>query len=639
MTRGLFIQFLTAMTSTFPPEHQEAAKFLQSIKPFNALTNEQLLYCASRLVTTYHRVALGNDEQEPILDYQNPSLFVVRAGIFDVRTEDGELVDRVAEGGFFGFISLLTGKNTGHRLHVFEDGLLHRLDETSFKHLRNQSTEFDHFFNQAFEQRLRVGLRHRAENTALATPVSQLMSKRLISALPTVSIQQAAQLMSDHNIASLAITDEHGQLVGIFTDKDCRQRVLASGTNANEAIESVMTPRPISIDQNAMVHEATIQMIRHQIKHLPVTKQGKPVSMVTLSDLIRLQRSDPVLIINDIHRASSIDELKTISAQIPELLLQLIKQDVRADDLGRILTSVTGALTRHLIKLARQELGTEPVPFVWLAFGSQGRQDQSAKSDQDNALLLDNAATERHDDYFKALAEFVNKGLDACGYVYCPGDIMAQNSRWRMNLKDWATTFHSWITQPSEKALMHTSIFFDMRPIYTSDGADGLFDELQNQVLSWAQDNRIFLALLTTNALGLRPPLGFLKQLVVETSGEQKDTFDIKKHGVMPITDIARIHSLAGGIKAVNTRERLLALIDKSLLSQTDGKNLLDALEFICHQRLLHQGEQLRRSQAADNHLNPNDFSQLATQQLKDAFKVVRDAQRGLKLAYQGGLI
>ena len=176
--------------------------------------------------------------------------------------------------------------------------------------------------------------------------------------------------------------------------------------------------------------------------------------MITLSDLIRLQRADPVLIISEIHRAASEAELSEISRKIPELLLQLINLDVRADDLGRILTSVTGALTRRLIELAQKELGPEPVPFVWMAFGSQGRQDQSAKSDQDNGLLLSDSVTDEHQAYFEQLARFVNHGLDACGYVYCPGDIMAQNPQWRMPLAGWLKVFDDWITQPSSKALM-----------------------------------------------------------------------------------------------------------------------------------------------------------------------------------------
>jgi len=401
----------------------------------------------------------------------------------------------------------------------------------------------------------------------------------------------------------------------------------------------VMTTSPKTIDQDAMVHEATLMMIRHQIKHLPVTAnfgadKDKPISMVTLSDLIRLQRSDPVLIINEMHRAESVEALQEASNKIPELLLHLIKLDIRADDLGRILTSVTSSLTRRLITLAQAKLGPEPVPFVWLAFGSQGRQDQSAKSDQDNGLLIDDAMLPEHDAYFEALAKFVNYGLDACGYVYCPGEVMAQNKQWRMSLSGWQSVFRKWITEPSTKALMYASIFFDLRPIYISEGGESFCEQLQQPILALAQEQQIFLSQLTQNALELTPPLGFFKQLIVNSNGEHKDTLDIKKRGMMPVTDIVRIHALANGVAVANTRDRLQHLADINALHEKDIRNLLDAHEYIAHQRLLNQGEQLKRSQQPDNFLRPSSFSPLTIRHLKDAFKVVRDAQSGLRQRY-----
>ena len=616
-----------------PPELQEIIDFLSDVRPFDQLPSDVLIDSARKMKTTYHRA----NSKEQILDYENPTLFIVRAGTFDVRDADGSLIDRVGVGGFFGFLSLLTGDSKGHTLHVYEDGLLHRLDQQAFRELRAQSAEFDLFFNQAFEKRLRVGQSRRNENSAWATRIAEIMSPRLVSVSPDTSIYEAAQKMTSENVASLLVMDGD-KLVGVFTDKDCRKRVIAKQIDVNAPISDVMTKQPITIDHASMVHEASITMSRHQIKHLPVVRDNQVISMVTLSDLIRLQRADPVLIIDQIHKSNDVNNLKTITAQIPELLLYLIKMDVRADDLGRILTSVTSALTRRLITLAQDQLGPEPVPFVWLAFGSQGRQDQSAKSDQDNGLLLDDRASLEHEPYFEALAKFVNHGLDACGYVYCPGDVMAQNKKWRMPLHEWQATFKNWILEPTTHALMHTSIFFDLRDIYTSEGGESLLSELQSTILPAARGNSIFLSMLTQNAIELTPPLGFFKQLVVDSSGEHKDTLDIKKRGMMPITDIARIHALAHGVSAVNTRDRLNALVSMNAINERDGKNLLDAHEYIAHQRLLHQGEQLKRSQTPDNHLRPDDFSALTVRHLKDAFRVVRDAQSGLKQTYTAGL-
>lgn len=613
-----------------PPELQEVVHFLKKIRPFSHLSDQSLFMASRSVKTTYHRA--GGPEQ--ILDYENPTLFIVRAGAFDVRNADGDLLDRVIEGGFFGFVSLLTGDAKGHTLHVYEDGLLLRLNQSTFVELRNQSEDFDKYFVKAFEQRLRVGLRRRNENTAWATKVADIMAPTLYSVGRKDSILNTTKLMSKHNVASMVVVEDDGCLAGIFTDKDCRARVIAAERSSQDSIESVMTVRPKTIVKETMVHEATLMMIRHQIKHLPVLEHGKPVSMVTLSDLIRLQRSDPVLIINEMHRANSVAELQDASSKIPELLLHLIKLDIRADDLGRILTSVTSSLTRRLITLAQATLGSEPVPFVWLAFGSQGRQDQSAKSDQDNGLLIDNRVQPEHDAYFEALAKFVNHGLDACGYEYCPGDIMAQNPRWRMSLSGWQNVFHHWISSPANDALLNASIFFDLRPIYISDGGDDLCAELQAPIMKHAQANQIFLSRMTENALELSPPLGFFKQLIVNSNGEHKDTLDIKKRGMMPVTDIVRIHALAHGIRAANTRERLEQLSDQKALNEKDIHNLLDAHEYIAHQRLLNQGEQLKLSQAPDNYLRPSSFSALTIRHLKDAFKVVRDAQSGMRQRY-----
>ncbi len=618
------------------PELAAIVDFLADIKPFNVLEQTDLHWAAEQIEISYHRK--GSDET--ILDLENPSLFIVRAGAFDVNNSEGELLDRVVEGGFFGFVSLLTGSSGGNTVKVHEDGLLYQIDKKAFKRLRERCDEIDQFFNNAFEQRLRVGLRARADNQALAARIGDIMTPKFESVGMNASIEETAKRMAELNIASIGVTDQDGKLGGIFTDKDCRARVIAKGVSYAEPINQVMTKDPITVDENQFVHEANYLMARYQIKHLPVTTQnGEVAGMVTLSDLIRLQRSDPVLIIGEIHRAKTVEGVIDASHKIPDLLRQMIKMDLRADDLGRILTSVTGALTRQLIDLAQQQLGPEPIPFVWLAFGSQGRQDQSAKSDQDNGLLLSNDYQPEHAPYFAALAKIVNDGLDACGYVYCPGDVMASNPQWCQPLAGWQSAFSNWITQPSTKALMHASIFFDLRPIHHSDGAEGLFDALQTNILQHAAENTIFLQMMTSNALDLTPPIGFFKQLVIDHSGEHRNTFDVKLRGMMPITDIARIHSLANGVTAVNTRERIKALAEIKALSPHDAENLLDAHEYIAHQRLLHQGEQLSRGEDADNHLNPEQFSALTIRHLKDAFKVVRDAQQGLKMRYGHGLL
>ncbi|MGH1543470.1 MAG: DUF294 nucleotidyltransferase-like domain-containing protein, partial [Arenicella sp.] len=496
---------------------------------------------------------------------------------------------------------------------------------------------FSLFFDRKYSKRLQNALQHRQENSLYSQQVQQLMSKTLVTIDPMASVFDAARLMSEHSISCLAVVDDRQSLLGIVTDRDLRQRVIAEQRSYTDSVQKIMTPQPIVTTTTAFADQAILLMVQNNIHHLPVLENNHPVAMLTVSDIVRQQKSEPILLMSTIYKSQSVDELVLASHNIKGLLQNLIAADIKAEALGRLLTTVTDALTGRLIQLAQQQLGPEPVPFVWLAFGSQGRQDQSAKSDQDNGLLLDDSVRPEHDAYFAQLAGFVCDGLDACGYVYCPGNIMATNSQWRQPLQAWQKHFSQWVQQPETKALMHASIFFDLRMIFNSADDDELMASLQGSLQGLLQNQR-FLAGLTLNALDLQPPLGFFKQFVVDRKGQHKDTFDIKKQGLMPLTDIARIHALANAVPHVNSMERLHALNDSNMLEAGQASNLLDAHEFIAHLRLVHQGQQMDQGLAPDNNINPDQLSGLLQRQLKDAFQIVRDAQKSLRLRYANDL-
>ncbi|MFV0510529.1 MAG: DUF294 nucleotidyltransferase-like domain-containing protein, partial [Shewanella algae] len=415
------------------------------------------------------------------------------------------------------------------------------------------------------------------------------------------------------------------------TDRDLRNRVLAEGLTGNEAVFQAMTRQPVYIDAQALVFEAMLLMSEHNIHHLPVMEREQPVGMITSTDILRSQASQPLLLIGEIERQKDLQSLISVSRQIPLLLQNLISADARAEEIGRVLTSVTDALTRRLIQLNQALLGEAPMAFCWLAFGSQGRQDQAACSDQDNGLLLAEEPDEHARGYFKALAKGVCAGLNECGYVYCPGDIMAQNPNWCLSLASWQQKFASWVNTPEPKALMHASIFFDMRSVY---GPDSLFDALQDKVLAQTKDNDIFLAALTGNALSESPPLGFFRQFVLDRDGSEVKGMDLKHRGSALINDIARVYALAAGVKEVNTAKRIRALMESKLLSRKDALNLADAHEFIAHMRLANQGRQFEQGQGISNFLMPQALSSLMRHQLRDAFKVVHDAQAALRLKF-----
>lgn len=611
-------------------EIEAVRDFIGQWPPFDRLPDELLALAARRIQIAYYRK--GSDLN---LAAGRPRLYIVRSGAFEIRDQNRTLLDRAEPGGYFGFPSLLTGRAASNHVSALEDGLVYLLDEDSFASLRAGHRPFDHFFNRAHARRLAGALPARDNRFHLTRPVSEIMGRRPVTASEHETVRVVARRMTEQRVSAVMVARD-GRLAGIVTDRDLRSRVLAEGRADSAPIRQIMTRELATIQADSLLFEATLLMIERGIHHVPVVAGEAPIGMITTTDLVRLQKADPVYLIGELGRQSDAEGLQKVCRNIPELLRNLIEADATAEQIGRLLTSVTDTLSRRLISQAMDKLGPAPARFVWLAFGSQGRRDQTAVSDQDNGLLLGDDLKADEAAYFRDLARYVNDGLNLCGYKYCPGEIMARTSRWRQPLKQWQNEFMQWIRQPSSKALMHASIFFDMRPVY---GAGELFRGLQQAVLGAARGNSIFLAQLTASAAQLTPPLGFFKNFVLEHSGEHKNRFDVKLRGIMPLTDIARIYALASGDAEIGTRQRLKNAAEQGVLAEKSARNLLDAQEFISHLRLLHQGKRLSQGQPADNYIDPRALSRLVRHQLRDAFAVIIEAQASLRNQFTGGLL
>jgi len=274
--------------------------------------------------------------------------------------------------------------------------------------------------------------------------------------------------------------------------------------------------------------------------------------------------------------------------------------------------------------MAENLLGQAPVPYAWLSAGSQARQEQLAHSDQDNALIICDELLPEHSYWFDDLATFVCDGLAACGFVYCPGDVMASNTKWRQTQSNWARYFDNWINTPDPKALLNCSVFFDLETVH---GDASLLETVREKMLTKTGKSSMFIAHLSKNALKLRPPLGFFRDFVLINNGEHKAKLDLKHNGIAPIVDLARIYALSEGISAVNTLERLQQAAGSCSLTNTSAANLIDAFEFLTMLRMEHQARQIQLGEKPDNYLKPKEISLLEREHLKDAFKVIKTMQ------------
>lgn len=613
----------------------EIRDFLKEHHPFDLLPGDALDALPQAIKVGYarreHVVLAPGDRCE--------YLYIVRTGAVETRTPDGQLLARLSEGECFGVHAMLAGGTVVNRATAIEDSLLYQLPAPEFERMRRDYPQFAFFFAPLGGDRLREAQTHGHRDSAeqigmMARRLGDLLKRPPLTIDRNASIQQAAQEMRDHRVSCLLVTAE-GQLAGIITDRDLRSRVVAAGLPIDRPVSAIMTVDPVALSTEDYMFDALLTMVQRNIHHLPVLRDGDVAGVITDTNIIEQQATSVVHLVGDIFKASSHDGLATLVQDIPKVLLSLIDARTSAEHTGHIITSIADATTTRLLQLAEEKLGPAPIPYLWVASGSQARHEQTGVSDQDNGLILDDSFDPaRHGDYFKALADFVCDGLHACGYVYCPGEIMAKTDQWRQPLAVWRKYFTQWIEEPEPKALMLSCIFFDLRPVW---GEKALYEELQKLILAKAQTNRLFLAHMVGNALTHTPPLGFFRNFVLIRGGAHNHQFDLKHNGVVPVVDIARIAALDAGIEEVNTYARLRSEQKTNLVSPTGIRDLLDAFEFIAETRLKHQAEQIRQGQKPDNFMSPEDLSHFERNHLKDAFAVIKTIQSALASKFQMG--
>ena len=594
------------------PTPATLVQFLSAVHPYDTMDPATLHALASSFDVRLY----GSGAEIYVLGSSLDGLFVVYEGEVEIRDEHDVPLSLLGPRNSFGERGLLRDGTSLTSARAVQETTLLVLPAAVFHDTMQDDPAFRRFFD-----------RKRAERPAKAdlatTRVEELMAREPLTCPPDTPVQTAARLMCEAKVSSICIS-EQDTLHGIATVRDLSGKVVGNGLPFSTPISEVMTSDPLTLAPSSIGSDVLHMMMERRIGHVPVTQAGRLVGIVTQTDLTRFQAVSSAELVSEIAHANSADEMAKVTARIPQLLAQLVAGGNRHEVITRLITDIADTATRRLLALAEAELGDPPVPYLWLACGSQGRQEQTGVSDQDNCLFIDDAATDGDMAYFEALARFVCDGLDTCGYVYCPGDMMATNPRWRQKVQVWREYFAGWIRTPNPEAQMLASVMFDLRPI---GGAVRLFDDLQEETLAKASANSIFVAHMVSNSLKHTPPLGLLRGFATIRSGEHKNQIDLKHNGVVPVVDLGRIYALQGQLTQANTAARLEAAVAAGVLSTSGGQDLRDAYDLIAETRLEHQAAQVRAGTAPDNYLSPTDLSDFERSHLRDAFVVIKSMQ------------
>ena len=635
---------------------EKLSDFIKTVPPFHLLPRKAMDEFVRTLIIEYF--PKGNTILSPT---RSPTqfLYIIRSGgvRFLLSEKDGKGGDRVYdyrdEGDFFGLISLLSGEPSPFTIVAEEDTLCYLVRKEVFKKLIGEYPDVFLYFtsgpSKGFKQFDTGSLpmdplargEPGAEQVLFTGRIKEVMHTNVLTCPPEETVVGVARRMTERGVGSVIVVDDIGIPMGILTDGDLRSKVLASGKLLNLPVIDVMN-RPVQcVAPDDFCFEAILSMTTNRIKYLPVMDGMKLVGIISEHDLMVSQGNNPVAVIKGFQQAKSIDEIVAIRKNIDLAMNVILEHGGMAKDICELITTLNDHLTRKIIALAeeamvREGYGRPPVPYAWLALGSEGRREQTLRTDQDNALIFVDYSPEVEEEvrsYFLTLAEKVVSGLERCGFPRCKGGIMAVNPKWCQPLRVWKEYFRHWITDvdyPAEEVLA-TFVFFDCRPIY---GQYELVTETAGHILELLDEGNSFAREMAKTAILHKTPLGFFKRLVVEKSGEHKNKLNLKLNGLTPLVDAIRTLALGQKVFDTNTLDRISALVEKESLTPAEADDLRDAFNVIMLIRVRHHVNVLRQGGVPENYVNPDELSIIQRTMLKEAFKTIDRLQGLLELRY-----
>lgn len=633
------------------------AEFLKRFPPFSFLSKEVLEKVAASVEIRYL------EKGETLFRQGQPAdshFYILKEGSINLTEslkEGEEIRDQCDEGDVFGVLALLGKRPYVLSAIVQENSLVYAVPVSVFEEVLEQNSRVALYFAAGFAsgqvvvrqdlstgQKARGAFKNESRDHSLMIFSDQSeikFSEKVLTCNPRQTIQKAAEMMSKKQVSSIVVCESDLKPLGIITDKDLRSKVVAKGIALETSCSKIMSTPVLTMRRDSSFSDLYLTMIKNRLHHLILTEDGSDQTAVCgiLSDhdVLLSMGNSPAVLIHGLMNTLDLKEMRQIRDQAEQMLLYYLENELTMEFVASVMTEVNDIIIKQALRIAENSLASEDevlrkIPFCFLSLGSEGREEQLLRTDQDNALVYEDvpeALAEEAHAYFLKLGTAMVEVLLACDFASCPGDIMASNPKWVQPMSKWKSYFSEWIIRPTEEAILSATIFFDFRPVA---GSLGLGETLSLHIYEEIQNKKIFLNFLAKNALMNPPPLGFFKGFVVEKSGEHKNEFDIKSRAMMPLADLARLLVLSHGVIGVNnTFKRFDRLAELEPNYEALFKQAAKAYEILMRTRAL---EGLK-NQSSGRFIQPESLGKLERQLLKNTFSPITELQSIVKVRFQ----
>lgn len=628
---------------------EHIADFLKKYPPFDNLNFQEL----SQIATS---IRVINLEKHKILfqinDVLHDSFYVVASGVVNLSViADAEetLLNKCVEGDIFGLRPFFAKNNYMMTAKAREESIIYAIPIATFRPFVANNSEVLDFFLQSFasntsnpNDKENLGGKLISDNVYYSNQQSEMQYFQLlaynVSPLKVAAsniVQDVAKQMTD-NLTTGAIIAKDNFPIGIVTHTDMCSKIATGRFSISTTIDKIMSSPVVTVVENISLAEAQLIMLKNNVTHLCVTKDGSDKSdikgIISEHDLIVGQANNPGVLIKEIKRSQSAKDLKSIRERLTNLIQKSIQKNVSIANINNIASEINLAIIKRSVELSILDFGSPPVRFAWLSIGSHGRKEQLLLTDQDSILIFEDVTADKYrdvKDYFLKLAKRTTAILEKVGYESCPNGHMASNMLWCKSLTDWTKQYNNWMNTPGENSNEISSIFFDFEMTF---GEHKIEEAIENVIFNNIKNNALFFDFLGNDALRKNAPLSFFKKFNVEEEGINKDKFDIKTRALMPLIDGARLFTLSFNIRGVNNtylRFKQLAIVDPR--NAEIYLNCAEAFLILSKFRTL---EGLKNDNSGQ-FINLQELSKVDKENLKNALAPMRELEELIKTKFQ----
>ena len=615
---------------------EETVVLLKNIAPFHTLDETELNDIARNMTEEnfFPKDFIIKQGMHGLIFY------IIKSGLVRVYTQNREGNEEVlaflGEGDCFGEMSLLTNKPTNANVQTMESTACLMYAKERFLNMVERYPAFMDFFNQMVMHRTKNTHQEFLSRESHVTQVEPYLYNKQVKDMMSVKrgfvsekslIRDVAKEISQNRMGPRIAVDDQGNpkgLVGIYTIVNS---MLFEGAAPDDSVGYIVEKEFHSIDCNSYFFDALHCMIKNKTNALVVTEEDRLKGVITGSDLLRFRGRETLSLLRNIENAPDLYQLNLMRGEVEKVLRELMADGALASHACKIVSEFNDKVVKRVIALAGEKCGFPPCAYAWLGLGSEGREEQTLFTDQDNAIIFDHRPSDGVAEYFRKFSDIVVNGLNQCGIPSCKGDVMATNPKFFGNGEEWKARTSKWIMSQclEEKEIMFANVFLDFRSLH---GEAALEKELRMHVLNLIKENPFFLKFLTQTIVSIPMPIGFFKNFIVEKSGKHKDRLDLKLHGLVPLITCVKIMALQRGITETNTLKRIKELGRLRAITDDQQDALVQAFETFLTLKIRNNLADIDQGKSFGNHVKPAELPTRQKQMLKEAFWAVSELQK-----------